>query len=671
MPYPGAEDLSRLATSLASSLPGELKPLARVASNYRWSWMPGARDLFRSVDEGGFMAAGENPVQMLRQAAPADIQRASRDAAVVERAHALATALHAELVAPFVADGLDPGRPVAFFCAEFGIHPSLPVYAGGLGVLAGDIVKEASDLRLPLVGMGLFYRQGYLQQAFDHDGLQVESWADIDPEMLAVALATGPDGEPLTVTVPIGERPVTLQVWRADVGRIPLFLLDADRSDNAAGDRAITSRLYDGDRTIRLQQYAALGLGGMRALRALGIGPGIVHMNEGHAAFASLEMPAGARAILTTHTPVAAGNETYADAEIVGVLGKAIEQLGRTPEEVLARGRVTDAGRFELTPFGIRSSAATNAVSERHGQVARTMWRHLFPGVATDDDVPISHVTNGVHLPTWIASPVRQMLNRHLGPDWKDRSADPAAWGAVDAIPDEELWSVRSTLRAHLVGFLKEKGVDLDPEAITVGFARRVAAYKRLHLVTHDPERLRTLPLQLVLAGKAHPADDGAKEMLRSVVAFGSGAIGLARMAFVENYDLGAAATMVAGCDVWINLPTPPMEASGTSGMKAAVNGGLNLSVLDGWWEEAYDGTNGWAIASDPRLETAERDAADADALYGLLEREVLPLFHDRDAAGIPRDWLRRVKASLRTVGPRFSAARMLGDYVRSVYPER
>lgn len=668
---PDAEDPSPVVDSLGSDLPAELEPLARLAGNYRWSWMPGARDMFRSVDGRGFAAAGENPVQMLRQAAPADIRRAARDGALVEGAQAMAGALHVELAAPFAAGGLDPDRPVAFLCAEFGIHPSLPVYAGGLGVLAGDIVKEASDLRLPLVGMGLFYRQGYLQQAIDGDGLQVESWADIDPGLLAVALATGPGGEPLTVTVPIGERPVTLQVWRADVGRIPLFLLDADRPENAPEDRTITSRLYDGDRTTRLRQYAALGLGGMRALHALGIVPGIVHMNEGHAAFAALEMPAGARAVLTTHTPVAVGNETYAEAEIVEVLGTAIEQLGRTPAEVLAQGRVADGGRFELTPFGIRSSAATNAVSRRHGQVARSMWRHLFPAAGSDEDVPISHVTNGVHLPTWIAPPVRQMLERHLGPGWKDRAEDPAAWGAVDTIPDEEIWSVRSTLRAGLVGFLKERGVALDAEVLTVGFARRVAAYKRLYLVTHDPERLRMLPVQLVLAGKAHPADDGAKQMLRSVIGFGSGSLGLARLAFVENYDLGVAATLVAGCDVWINLPTPPMEASGTSGMKAAVNGGLNLSVLDGWWEEAHDGVNGWAIASDPHVDAGERDAADADALYGLLEREVLPLFHDRDAAGIPRGWVRRVKASLRTVGPRFSAARMLGDYVRSVYPER
>lgn len=651
--------------SLGRTLPAGLEPLARLASNYRWSWLSGAAELFRAVDEAGFAASGENPVATLHDASPAALARAAGDPELVAGARVLARSVDDELAAPFTS-GLDPERPVAFFCAEFAIHRSLPVYAGGLGVLAGDIIKEASDRRLPFVGMGLFYRSGYFEQRLDPGGMQTERFPETRPERLALRLMPGADGEPLVVGVPICGRVVHVQVWRADVGRVPLFLLDADRPDNVADDRRITARLYVADRRTRLQQYAVLGLGGMRALGAMGIEPGIVHMNEGHAAFAALEMPRQTRTVLTTHTPVPAGNETYALEEISEVLGGVVAELDLGGDELRDRGRVADPDRFELTPFGIRSADVTNGVSARHGAVARSMWRHLFPGHA-EGDVPIAHVTNGVHLPTWISPAVRSMLDRHLGPEWSGRAADPNAWGAVDAIPDEEMWSVRSELRSDLMAFLGDER--LDPDVLTVGFARRVAAYKRLHLLTFDADRLRALPVQLVLAGKAHPADDGAKEMLGSVLRFRSEPTGAARMTFVENHDLGVAAKLVAGCDVWINLPTPPMEASGTSGMKSAMNGGLNLSVLDGWWEEAYDGANGWAIASDPDQAASGRDAADAARLYELLEDHVLPLYHDRDAAGIPRGWVKLMKASLRTIGPRFSATRMLDDYVRTMYP--
>jgi starch phosphorylase len=667
VPYRGAADLSRLAAELASGIPAELAPLAKLAANYRWSWMQGAAGLFRSIDPSGFHASGENPVRLLREAAPAVLERAAGEADLVAGARSLAGELDDELSAPAAESGLDPDRPVAFFCAEFAIHPSLPFYAGGLGVLAGDLVKEASDRRLPFVGVGLLYRQGYFRQGIDAAGWQVERWNDLDPAHIAAAAVTGPDGAPISVEVPIGDRAVVLQIWRLDVGRVPLFLLDADRPENAPEDRAITSRLYVSDPAIRLRQYALLGFGGMRALRALGIDPRIVHLNEGHAAFAALDLPEGARSILTTHTPLAAGNEVFATDEVLDVVGGALEELGLEPADVLEAGRAADAGRFELTPFGIRSSAAASGVSRRHGQVARSMWQHLFPGVG-EDDVPVAHVTNGVHLPSWIAPPVRAMLDRHLGHTWVERASDPDAWLGVDAIPDEEVWAIRAEARADLIAFLRDQGIVLDPSVLTVGFARRVAPYKRLNLIVHDPDRLGDLPLQVVLAGKAHPADDRGKQILRSVLAFAAEATGAARMAFVENYDLGVAAKLVAGCDVWVNLPTPPLEASGTSGMKAAINGALNLSVLDGWWDEAFDGTNGWAIESDPHLDPAKRDAADATALYDLLEREILPLYLDRDGAGIPRGWISRVKDSLRTIGPRFSATRMLNDYVSTFY---
>lgn len=673
-----------------------------MAYNYRWSWTPGGPRVFRDVDPERWKGVWENPVRLLLEALPESLRRAARDRELLERARALEEALRADLARPFAAS---PTRPVAFLCAEYGVHPSLPLYSGGLGVLAGDVLKEASDRALPLVGVGLLYREGTFRQRVDRSGSQREVWAALDPERLPAATVTGDDGRPLTVSVRLWGREVRARVWRVDVGRVPLYLLDAAVPENAPEDRSITARLYTGERRLRLAQYALLGIGGVRALRALGVDPAVLHLNEGHASLAPLELArervqegrpfqealedARARTVFTTHTPVPAGNETYLAEELREALGEELEAMGVGPEEVFGLGRARPQDRAEpvgLTVLGIRTSRGTNGVSRRHGQVARRMWRHLFPG-RPEDQVPIGEVTNGVHLPTWMAPPMRALLDRHLGPGWAERAADPATWEVVEAVADHELWAVRRELRAELAAFAGARAwrgaaeggprVGLDPHLLTVGFARRVAAYKRLDLLVHDPGRLADLlagppGFQLVVAGKAHPSDEEAKGLLRRVLSLWDDLSGDPRLAgrvlFLEDYDLAVARRLVAGCDLWLNLPRPPLEASGTSGMKAALNGALNLSTLDGWWAEAYDGTNGWAIPPAETPDPEAQDAHDAEHLYRLLEEQVLPLFYDRPDDGPPAGWVRRIRRSLLTVGPRYGAARMLDDYRARVY---
>ena len=704
--YAGARELEHMAKALAERLPPRLGVFARLAFNYRWSWALDGRDLFRAVDPHRWLVCGENPVRLLEEAPFASLQRAAGDAELVGRAEALESAIRAELARPF-AIALE--RPVAFLCAECAIHGSLPIYAGGLGVLAGDLLKEASDRAIPLVAVSILYREGQFRQRLDKTGSQMEAWVDADPERLPAALVTDEAGEPLLVRVPLDEHEVVAQIWRVDVGRVPLYLLDTERPENARIDRWIGARLYVGDRQTRLAQYALLGIGGIRALRALGIDPGVVHLNEGHAALATLELAreeiargadladalAGARSrtVFTTHTPVAAGNEEYQPQEISEVLAGFLKQLGADPADVLALGRrhPDEKDPFALTILALRNSRFANAVSRRHGRVARAMWRDLWPDRPTEG-VPIGHVTNGVHLPTWMAPSVRRLLARYLGPDFEEHADDPEHWERVEAIPDEELWAVRSELRSSLVRYVKDKSVadrlsrsvtsrqyvmaaeqGFDPDVLTLGFARRLAAYKRLHLLTQDGARaLRLLegphPVQVVIAGKAHPQDLEAKALLQRVFSFKEEAGVAHRVAFLEDYDLHMAEQLVRGCDVWLNLPRPPHEASGTSGMKAALNGALHLSVLDGWWEEAFDEGSGWAIEGESADDEDTQDDRDAEALYYLLETEVVPLFYDRDSAGVPRGWLRRIRQSLRSIGPRFNAQRMLSDYLSRAY---
>jgi glycogen phosphorylase len=705
--YDGSRDVARAVDRLARRLPEPLQPLAKIAYNYRWSWTPGGRELFRSLGAHRFGLANENPVRFLRDLLEKDLLAAATDASYLERIEQVAADLAADLARPVhrIHDG-----PIAFLCAEFGVHRSLPVYSGGLGVLAGDLLKEASDQALSLVGAGLLYRRGYFHQRMDLSGWQQEYWIESDPNALPAVRVTGPDGAPLTISVPIWDGELSAHVWRCDVGRVPLYLLDAEIGENSPLQRWVSARLYEGNRSIRLAQYALLGVGAVRALEKMGITPSLYHLNEGHAALATLAVAANAQGVesvhcgeaiehtrqkfvFTTHTPVPAGNETYGREEVLSVLGRLFWELNFDPHEVLALGRTHASSAEEntgLTPLAIRGSRSTNAVSQRHGVIARAMWHEMFP-LGSTDDVPISHVTNAVHLPTWMAPPMRTLLTECFGDGWERHASDPVMWKQIDDIDDERLWAVRCAQRDELVYAVRRKvvvdrlarGEDIDfvqsgreafdPSYLTVGFARRLATYKRLNLLVHNAERALSLldhdrPLQFVFAGKAHPLDDAAKAFaqrmfdLKRVPEVGN------KVVFLEDYDLSSATTVVAGCDVWLNLPRPPLEASGTSGMKAALNGCLNLSVLDGWWMEAYDGTNGWAIDGGVDPDESAKDERDAQALYDLVDTDVKPLFYARDERDVPIGWLEKVRASLRTLGPRFCAARMLDDYVTQIY---
>jgi starch phosphorylase len=697
----------------ASRLPQELAPLSRLAFNLWWTWQPRAGEVFRDIDPDHWEASGHNPVKMLRNASPERLEAAARNVSLVERVRALDAALDRELARPFACpDVATVDRPVAFFCAEYGLHASLPIYSGGLGVLAGDWLKQASDSALPMVAIGLYYRRGYFRQRLDRSGWQHEHWTEASAEELPLRLEVDAEGMPRRVHVDVRSRRVAACVWHVQVGRVPLFLLDTNLPENDPISRFITSTLYVGDRSFRLMQYAMLAMGGTRALRAMGIDPTVIHLNEGHAALATIELIREGRAggltfadalvrardrvVFTTHTPVEAGNEHYDIAQIDDVLGALPEELRNDREQILALGRPPGdeaAAQFGVTELALRTSRSANAVSRKHGEVARAMWQHVWPGRG-GRDVPIGHVTNGVHVPTWMAEPMRALLDRRLGPGWAAKDGDDV-WARLDDVTDDELWAVRTELRTRLVEYIRTKSIadrlargepipyvegaahTFDPGVLTVGFARRVAAYKRLELLIHDPARALALlrgprRIQVVIAGKAHPNDDGAKELVQRIFALKNVDDAAAHVAFLEDYDLESAAQLVSGCDLWLNLPRPPLEASGTSGMKAALNGALDLSVLDGFWPEAFDeGKNGWAIASESVPDQSTQDARDAATLYGLLEREIVPAFYDRDAQGIPRAWIRRMRASLRTMATSFSTRRMLRDYVERVYRTR
>ncbi len=704
----GREDIRRAAEELAARIPDALAPLARLAYNYRWSWLPGGPELFRAIDADRFALTLQNPVRLLQEAPNAALQRAAADASLLERAAAVEAQVKADLERPYY-PSIDPARPVAFLCAEYGIHVSMPIYSGGLGALAGDLLKEASDCAVPMVAVGLMYRKGYFRQRIDAGGWQHEYWVDTDPQRLPAALVTGPDDRPLTIEVPIYDADVTAQIWRVDVGRIPLFLLDTDLPENGAVERWITARLYESDEHIRVAQYVLLGAGGVRALTALGFEPGVIHLNEGHAMLAPVQLAAQElhsgqdlsvglaaareRTVFTTHTPVPAGNDTYPTEQMEEAIGDLVAQLGIDSAEVIALGRTDpdDADEdFGVTQAALHMSRSANGVSRRHGEVAREMWQALWPELPVEE-VPIGYVTNGVHVPTWIGAPIRELLDRHLGEGWMTRAAEPDTWAAVDQISDEDLWAARERQRTDLVERVRARSaterllrgdppdyVDaaataFDPHTLTIGFARRVATYKRLDLLIRDPEWTLDLldgkePVQVVLAGKAHPRDEDAKRVLKRLFGMKAARIIAERVVFLDDYDLATAAWLVRGCDVWLNVPRPPLEASGTSGMKSVINGGLQLSVLDGWWAEGYDGDNGWAIPGEVDDDHEAQDDRDVAELHRLLNEEVLPMFYERDARGLPAAWIARVRASLKTLGPRFSATRMLSEYLSGPY---
>jgi starch phosphorylase len=692
-------------------LPDRVTRLVELAYDLWWSWNYQAREVFRRLDYPLWRQTAHNPVLMLRQIAPELIEQAARDEAFLAlydsavRALDAARAAHDTWWQQRFQDR--PARPIAYFSAEFAIHQSLPIYAGGLGVLAGDHCKEASDLGLPLVGVGFMYPQGYFHQKVSAEGWQQELYERLNWADAPIEPATSADGQPCVVAVPLGDRSVLASVWRVRLGRVKLYLLDTDLEENAPWDRELSARLYGGDRETRIQQEIVLGIGGVRALRALGIDPMVWHLNEGHAAFVVLQrirerLEAGdtferaleevrRTTVFTTHTPVPAGHDAFPFHLVEKHLAGAWGTLGAHRDKFLALGHYDNGGGplFNMTALAIRASGSTNAVSRVHRDVTAEMWAPLWPPTAPEER-PVRAITNGVHLPTWVAAEMSKLFERFLGPDWRDRHDDPALWDGVRAIPDEELWAVRQSLRAFLFGFIRERarerwsreqvetarvvaaGTLLDPHALTIGFARRFTGYKRPELIFLDADRLARIlnqprrPVQLIFAGKAHPADDVGKHHLQRVFrraidpAFGG------RIAFVEDYDLHVAHFLVQGCDVWLNNPRKPLEASGTSGMKASINGTPHLSIGDGWWAEGFNGTNGWLI--DSGTTEGDVDAADAQALYRLLEDQIVPAFYDRDRSGIPTRWLTIVKEAIRSVGPQFSARRMLKEYAERLY---
>lgn len=696
------------------AMPARLARLPELARNLWWSWQPEARALFKALDEPLWRRTRHNPVRVLAAIDPERLVRAAEDLEYVGRLRRVLAAFDARGAGGWLPERHPElaGQLVAYFSAEYGLHGSLPEYAGGLGVLAGDHAKEASDLGVPLVAVGFMYLHGYFHQHMGADGRQEEVYEPIDRWDVPLEPACTEPGRQCVVPLELPGRTLQVAVWRVDAGRTRLYLMDTDLEANAPWDRELSARLYGGDREVRLRQEIVLGIGGVRLLRALGIAPAVWHANEGHTAFMMVErvrelVTAGvpfdeaaarvrATTVFTTHTSVAAGHDVFAFGLVEKYLAPYWPTLGLDRDRFLTLGAHQEpwGTGFNMTALGLRLAGHRNAVSRRHGEVARRMWRGVWPDVRSDDAVPITAVTNGVHVPSWVATEMDRLFRRYLGEDWAARHDDPALWAGLADVPDEALWAVRCSLKRTILDVVRDRararwaedridpgqvaasGVLLDPDALTIGFARRFATYKRATLILRDLPRLAALltdrrrPVQLVFAGKAHPADEPGKRLLEAVYRPARDPALGGRIAFVEDYDMHLARYMVQGVDLWLNTPRPPLEASGTSGQKAALNGVPSLSVLDGWWAEAYDGTNGWAIGEGggrPGDETAQ-DAADAEALYRLLEREVVPLYYDRGPDGLPKGWLLMVRRTIQTCAPRVSARRMVKEYVERLY---
>jgi len=696
-------------------LPERLLPLQKLAYNLWWCWNADAVALFRRVNPDLFEALDHSPIRLLGATGQGRYEELEQDDGFVAHMDRVAAALDRYLGAKtWFQETFPPEEAVrvAYFSAEFGTHESVPVYSGGLGILAGDHLKSASDLGIPLTGVSLMYREGYFRQYLNVDGWQQERYPENDFFTLPLVLEVKPDGSPLLVSVPLPGRELKLRIWHIQVGRVPLYLLDANIPDNRPEDRGITAQLYGGDHNTRIQQEIILGIGGIRALKALGKMPTVVHMNEGHAAFAALERvrlmmeehrldfataveAVKAGTCFTTHTPVPAGNDAFPVTMIEQYLGEYMTGMGVDLATLLALGRQhpsNDSEPFGMTVLALKLANTSNGVSQLHGSVSRKMWHEIWPGLPAGE-VPITSITNGVHTQTWLSPEVGQLYDRYLGIQWEEKPTDFAVWKRVEQIPDAELWRTHERGRERLVAFarqrlkaqLKRRGsppseVDsadevLDPDALTIGFARRFATYKRGDLIFRNIERVTKLlnddkrPVQFIFSGKAHPKDNGGKELIARVVQMARRAEFRRRVVFLEDYDMNVARYLVQGVDVWLNNPRRPLEASGTSGMKVPVNGGLNLSILDGWWVEGYDGDNGWAIgAGEEYADLGYQDEVESRALYDLIEQDIAPLFYTRGADGLPRGWIRRMKKSIMTLVPVFNTNRMVEEYTRRCY---
>ncbi len=700
-------------------LPSPLLPLEELAWNYWWSWAPDGLSIFRDLDPETWEDCEHNPRQLLANTSPYRLAQTATDPIYLERVARIHAKFRDYMMRVPLWSGSQAStpitheRPVAYFCAEYGVHNSLPLYSGGLGILAGDHLKSASDLGLPLVAVGLLYRYGYFQQRLRKDGWQEEHYGETHPSLLPISLVRTADNTRLSVEVSIRDRLVIAQVWRAQVGRVPLYLLDTNIAENNDTDRWVTGHLYGGDRETRIVQEMLLGIGGVRLLRQLGISPYVFHLNEGHSAFLTIELchnlirseglsftEAASRVreqcVFTTHTPVAAGNDEFDVSLVSSAFSKDyIQEVGLTFDEFLALGRVdsnNNEERFGLTPLAIRMCRSTNGVSRKHGEVSRALWQKLWAGRQVQE-IPITHITNGVHAPTWVAPLLRQLYEKYVASDWEVHLRDRTLWEkGIDKIPSDELWNVHLLLKQRLIAFIRYRMAEsayvlaansepaavrqlFDPNALTIGFARRVAGYKRWNLLLTDVERISRLmnneerPVQFVFAGKAHPQDEGSKRILQQLTQWRFGDAAAERAVFLEDYDQEIAQQLVQSVDVWLNVPRRPLEASGTSGEKVAINGGLNLSILDGWWMEAYDGTNGFAIGAN--IEASEGfdvDLADAESLYRVLEDQVVPLYYEREADGLPHKWIAKMKRAIQTLGPQYNSDRMVDEYAREIY---
>jgi starch phosphorylase len=694
------------------TIPERLRRLPELATDLWWTWNTEAREVFRRIDYPLWRQTAHNPVLMLRLVSQEMLNLAAADGRFLRLYDSALDALDAARSARdtwWEKKFPDAAGPIAYFSAEFALHQSLPIYAGGLGVLAGDHCKEASDLGIPLIGVGFMYPQGYFHQTVSPEGWQQEVYERLDWTNAPVEAAITPEGKPCVIAVPLGDRSVLVSVWRVRLGRVNLYLLDTDLEENTPWDRELSARLYGGDRETRIQQEIILGIGGVRALRAMGAVPAVWHLNEGHAAFVVLQRirdhiehgesfeaalaEVRRTTVFTTHTPVPAGHDAFPFNLVETHLAGAWGTLGSYRDAFMALGHYDNGSGplFNMTALALRTAGSTNAVSQLHGQVTRDMWGPIWPDVA-EDKRPVRAITNGIHAPTWLSSEMATLFDGYLPPGWREQHDDPAIWERIMDIPDEELWAARNALRNFLFTFIRERarsrwkeehvsaarvvaaGTLLDPNALTIGFARRFTGYKRPELVFHNPDRLLGIlnaarrPLQLVFAGKAHPADDTGKHHLQQVYRRAIDPLFGGRIAFVDDYDLHVAHFLVQGCDVWLNNPRKPLEASGTSGMKASVNGVPHLSIGDGWWAEGFTGDNGWLIDPKTTGDQDAMDAADAEALYRLLEREIVPAFYDRDAHGLPRRWLSVVRRAIISVTPRFSARRMVKQYAEDLY---
>ncbi len=694
------------------TLPKRIARLGELAYNLWWTWQPEASRLFGKLDYDLWERLGHNPIRFLQEANYERLEQIAKDDEYVALYDALFEKFDAYFTKQTWTQKTHPefdNKPVAYFSMEFGLHETLPIYSGGLGVLAGDHLKESSDLGLPLIAVGFMYAEGYFSQRISEDGWQEAINKPLTFEHLPVSLVTK-NKKPVTIQIEFPDRNVTAQIWEVRVGRIPLYLLDSNVEDNNDFDRQLTARLYWSDLDRRVMQEVLLGVGGVRALRALGFKPAVWHMNEGHASFLTLErarelvatgstFAEAARKTLglnvfTTHTPVPAGNDEFPLWLIDKYLAKFWPELGLTREEFMgiAKHQQPHSETFSMPILALKLSNGSNGVSELHGQVSREMWNFLWPEKA-ENDVPIQHITNGVHTANWMARRLKDLFEKYLGKDWYDRLDDSATWKKMDSIPDAELWSVRQHLKRKLTFYMRERvrdrwthggfhpvqvvssGVLINPYALTIGFARRFATYKRANLVLSDIDRLLDLinrpnmPIQIIFAGKAHPADEPGKQLIQKVYRTIKRAETGGRLIFLEDYDMNLARYLVQGVDVWMNTPRRPMEASGTSGMKAALNGALNFSVLDGWWREAYNGRNGWSIGMDKEYESNEvQDAADAEDLYQTLEHKIISTYYNRDSKEIPHEWIAMMKNTMQTVTPQFSTRRMVKEYVEKFY---